>query len=289
MKNKAGWRQRDETLRGESKEHFSTLRFVLDRAGVKFRIKQSFNDWWVPVGNDINLKKVEGHFFQGEEIVMTGKDYHGRPGACAQMWGTTVEMYLLEGMPTRNHWGDALACLEPAVPEVVAEARKVTYAERNYWNRWKREVGLWDSHEFTRPKWMRPDPETISKVAWASTPDQWAPMPGAPESIATLERKGLREMQVLFRQPMTLNYTSWLRVTEPVDPDGPVGRRVPRYPQKWDTTKVKGKDVEWATLTDNGTWFFVWADKNRTFELHVRASKSLNDEKAMKVLSSVMS
>lgn len=287
-KPKAGWRSRDATLRGEDETHHATLRIVVDRAGVKFRIKQSFNDWWVPVSNDVNLRQVEGHFFLGDELVLKGRDYHGRPGVCAQIFGTTVEMYLLEGMPTSNHWVDALAALEPAVPDAVSAARKSTFAERHYWNRWKREVGLWDSHEFTRPTWMRPNPETIAKVAWASTPDQWAPMPGAPDSIATLERNGLKEMQVLFRQPMTLNYTSWLRVTEPVDPEGPVGRRDPRYPQKWEHTTVKGRKVEYASLQPLGPWFFAWSENGRGFEFHVRAGKNLDQEKAMGVLAAVI-
>lgn len=287
-KAKAGWRTHTETLRGESKTHYSSLRIIQERAGVKFRLKQTLNDWWVPVSNEFNLKKVEGHFFIGDEVVLTGRDYHGRPGACAQIFGTTVEMFLLEGMPTAHHWVDALAQLEPAVPEAVAEARKSTFAERSYWNRWKRDTGPWDSHEFTRPQWMRPNPDTIAKVAWASTPDQWAPMPGAPESIASLEKKGLREMQVLFRQPMTLNYTSWLRVTDPVDPEGPIGKRDPRYPQKWESSEVSKRKVEWSALCDAGPWFFYWVEKNRSYELHLRGSKALDDEKALRILASVI-
>lgn len=288
-KPKAGWKVYEESLRGESKSHYSSLRLVVERAGVRFRLKQSLNDWWVPVGNDINLRSVDGHFLLGEEVVFTGRDYHGRPGACAQIHGTTVESYLLEGMPTQHLWSESLAQLEAAVPDVLAEARRTSFAERSYWGRWRRDTGPWDSHEFTRPNWMRPDPETIEKVAWSSTPDQWAAMPGAPDSVASHEAKGRREMQVLFRQPMTLNYTSWLRAAAPPEKEGPVAPRDPRYPKLGLQREIRGRRVNYAALRPEvGPWFFSWEDAGRAWEMHIRAAKGLDEENAIKKLDMVL-
>lgn len=277
------------SIRGESPRHYSSLRLVAQKAGVKIRLKETLNDWWVPVGNDVNLRRVQGHVLIGDEVAHTGRDYHGKPGACAQILGTTIEAYAQDGTPTPATWADLYSSLEAADPKAIAEARKTTFAERNYWGRWEREMGPWDSHEFTRPGWMRPDPDTFEKVAWASTPDRWAPMPGAPDSIASLERDGRREIQVLFRQPMTLNYKSWLRIVEPPDEQGPVGGRDPRYPQRWETTTVKGRTVRWAALQPSvGTWFFAWDEVGRSFELHLRAAKGLDQARATAILGSIL-
>lgn len=288
-KQTAGWRVSEPTLRGESKKTYSSLRLLVERAGIKFRLKQTLNDWWVPVGNDINLRRVEGHFLVGDEVVFTGKDYHGRPGACAQVHGTTVEAFVAEGMPTQNLWQGAFAQLEAAVPDALADARRTSFAERSYWMRWGRDTGPWDSHEFTRPRWMRPEPETIEKVAWSSTPDQWAPMPGAPDSVAAREGKGQREVQVLFRQPMTLNYTSWLRCTEPPEKEGPVAPRDPRYPKLGLQKEVRGRRVSFASLLpDVGPWFFAWEGKGKAWELHIRAQKGLDQDAALRKLDAVL-
>lgn len=288
-KPKAGWKVHEATLRGESKAHYSSLRLVVERAGIKFRLKQSLNDWWVPVGNDINLRQVDGHFLLGDEVVFTGRDYHGRPGACAQIHGTTVESYLLEGMPTQHLWSESLAQLEAAVPESLAESRKTSFAERSYWARWGRDTGPWDSHEFTRPRWMRPDPETLGKVAWSSTPDQWSPMPGAPDSVASLEARGRREMQVLFRQPMTLNYTSWLRCADPVEKEGPVAPRDPRYPKLALMKELRGRKVRFASIRPAvGPWFFAWEHGGKAWELHLRAAAGLDEASALKKLDAVL-
>jgi hypothetical protein len=284
-----GWRVSEESLRGESPKQYSSVRLVVERAGIKIRLKQTFNDWWVPVANDINLRRIEGHFLLGDEVVTTGKDYHGRPGACAQLFGTTVEAYLLEGLPLEKHWIECYQALEPAVPAAVADARRTPFAERNYWMRWTRDVGPWDSHEFTKPTWMRPDPQTFEKVAWASTPDQWAPMPGAPDSIAARQDGKRREMQVLFRQPMTLNYTSWLRIVEPPEKEGPVASRDPRYPKLSKRTQIKQHEVQYAALLEAvGAWFFFWEHQGRSHELHIRAQKGLDEATALRVARSII-
>jgi hypothetical protein len=283
------WTLEKPTLRGESKRHYSSLRYLLKKPGLTVRIKQSFNDWWVPVANDINLRRVEGIVPVGDEIVHTGKDYHGKPGACGQFFGTTVEAYAMEGNPSPEEWIDVYAGLEPAVPAIVAEARKVTFAERNYWMRWKRDVGPWDSHEFTKPTWMRPDPETFEKVAWASTPDVWAPMPGAPDSIATRTEGTRREMQVLFRQPMTLNYTSWLRIVDPPEPEGPIAPRDPRYPKLDRSVRIGDTDVRYAALNvEAGAWFFTWQRKGRALEFHIRAQRGQDQERALRILGGIL-
>lgn len=288
-KNGSGWEIGQPTVRGESKKTYSSLRFVAKRGPIEVRLKQTLNDWWVPVANDVNLRRVQSHAAIGEEVAMVGTDYHRRPGACAQVLGTTVEAYAQSGEPTGQDWTDLYASLEAAVPTTVPELRKTSFAQRNYWMRWGRDTGPWDSHEYTRPKWMKPDAESFAKAEWASTPDRWAPMPGAPDSVAVLQAKGRRETQVLFRAPMTLNHSSWLRVSEPADSEGPVGRRDPRYPQKWSTTTVEGKTVEYGTLDPAvGTWFFAWREGERALELHVRAKVGLDAKKAFDVARPVV-
>lgn len=285
----SGWTVEEPTLRGESARHYASLRLLATKDDWTIRLKQSFNDWWVPVANDVNLRRVEDHVVLGEEIVDVGKDYHGRPGACAQILGTTAEAYVVRGVDGPPPWADVYGALEAAVPSAASEARRTSFAERSYWMRWARDTGPWDSHEFTRPRWMRPDPDTIAQVAWASTPDRWAPMPGAPDSVATLQTRRLREMQVLFRQPMTLNYTSWLRITEPQDAEGPVGRRDPRYPQKWDETDVRGRRVQSAAMRPAvGMWFFAWSEGDRSLELQIRAGRGWDRARAVKALEAVL-
>lgn len=277
------------TLRGESQQHYASLRFIASSGRTRIRLKQSFNDWWVPVANDLNLRRIEAHVWVGDEAAFLGRDYHGKPGACAQILGTTVEAYAISGTPLHAEWARLYGALEPAVAAAVAEARRTTYAERNYWRRWNRDTGPWNSHEFTRIAWMRPDPDTIAQVAWASTPDQWAPMPGAPDSVATRAEKGAREIQVLFRQPMTLNYTSWLRVVEPPETEGPVAPRDARYPGLSRRIEIKGRNISYASLRDDaGPWFFAWGEEDRQCELHLRARKGLEESRALDALRAVL-
>ncbi|MBI2077128.1 MAG: hypothetical protein HYT80_01980 [Euryarchaeota archaeon] len=236
----------------------------------------------------MNLRRVVGHVLVGDEAVLLGKDYHGKPGACGQVLGTTVEAYA-EGSPKEQDWIDLYASLEAAVPEAVAESRRLSFAERNYWERWNRDVGPWDSHEFTAPHWMRPDPASFDKVAWGSSPDAWAPMPGAPDSIASLIKNSRQEMQVLFRQPMTLNYTSWRRVVEPSEPEGPVAPRDTRYPKLSKARPVAGREVRYAALQDAvGPWFFAWEEKGRQEELHLRAKRGLDEKVALATLNAIL-
>lgn len=285
----SSWKTEEATLRGESADHYASLRLVVSSGGLKVRLKQTLNDWWVPVANDLNLRRIEAHAWVGDEAAFLGRDYHGKPGACAQILGTTVEAYASSGAPSPQEWSHLYGGLEPAVAAAVSEARRTSFAERNYWRRWNRNTGPWDSHEFTRPAWMRPDPDTIDQVAWASTPDRWAPMPGAPDSVASLVGPKGREMQVLFRRPMTLNYTSWLRVTEPRESQGPVAPRDPRYPKLSFRTDAKGRPVSYAPLRDGvGPWFFAWQEEGRSIELHVRARKGLDEGGALKILGAVL-
>ena len=241
------------------------------------------------MSNDVNLRRVTGHVLVGDEAVLLGKDYHGKPGACGQILGTTVEAYATDGTPTPDDWRDLFASLEVAVPATVAESRKLSFAERNYWMRWNRDTGPWDSHEFTAPHWMRPNPDSFAKVAWGSAPDAWAPMPGAPDSIASLIKNSRQEMQVLFRQPMTLNYTSWRRIVEPAEPEGPVAPRDPRYPTLAKKASIGGCDVSYAALQDGvGPWFFAWQEKGRQEELHFRAKRGLDEKAALANLKSIL-
>ena len=87
------------SLRKESNEERSSIRFEISNNGRTLRIKQFFYDWAIPVITaDTNLVR-QGKSFNVDGIIgFIGVDYKGNQAACFCKWFTNIELSVLEGV-----------------------------------------------------------------------------------------------------------------------------------------------------------------------------------------------
>ena len=81
------------SLRKESKEERSSIRFEICNKGRILRIKQFFYDWAIPVITaDTNLVSQGTSFIVDGIVGFIGIDYKGNQAACFSKWFTNIEL-----------------------------------------------------------------------------------------------------------------------------------------------------------------------------------------------------
>lgn len=287
----SAWKISETTVRGESKNHFSTLRFrAADAAGRRIRVKQNFNDWWIPTVCDISFRKPGQGLVVGDEVAFVGRDYKRHEGCCFHRWGTQVECSVEEGSLSGPDWAAFVASFDALAPEAVGLARAASFASRNYWNRWGRVEAPWDTREISRLRWEPCSTGAFERVAWATSPDQWAAMPGAPDSVGSARLDDGDEVQVVFRSAASLNCTAWLRVQrEPRDPWRPLIDQGEVNRPEWSEVSIMGRRVLRASMDPTvGNWYYVWRNGPIACELHLRARPGLDATKADAVVGPLL-
>lgn len=285
----SGWRVLDPTLRGESATHHSTLRFFLvDDGGRRVRAKQSYNDWWIPTVADISFRTRGRPLVVGDSVAFLGRDYRRRDASCGHRFGTSIEFSLEAGGMAEPEWTGLWSALDAAAPEAVAEARASSFARRNYWNRWGRTLAPWDTSEIASLRWSDPTSAAMARAAWALTADRWAPVPG---TIDSLGFRGEDEAQFVFRWPMSLDASAWLRVLRDAPPSWrPLIDASEVNRPAWSRTTIEGRDIEQAAMDPGvGNWYFAWREEGRAYELHLRARPGLDRGRAEGVVRGLLS
>lgn len=285
------WRVVDPTVRGESSTAFSTVRYHLEDAeGRRIRVKQNFNDWWIPTVCDISLRQPGAPLVVGDDVAYLGRDYKRHAGACFHRHGTQVEFSLEQGSMSTEEWAGLVFSFDAFVPRSVGEARASTFARRNYWNRWGRIEAPWDTREISRLRWEDCSSDAFERIAWATAPDRWAQMPGAPDSVGTARYQGLEEAQVVFRNALTLNSSAWLRVLRGA---GKAWRSLMDQSEvnrpRWEPCAFGGQTVRRACMNPEvGNWYYAWQAGERSFELHLRARAGFSAIKADAVAAALL-
>lgn len=281
------WRIRDPTVRGESPTQHSTVRFHLeDGRGRRVRVKQYYNDWWIPTIADISFRSPGRPVVFGESVAFLGRDYRRNAASCGHRLGTATEFSLEAGELSDEEWAALWADLDALDPTVVPEARATSFAKRNYWNRWRRTHAPWDTSEISSLQWSDPTSAAMERAAWALTADRWAPVPGTIDSLGFRTGPLGEEVQMVFRWPMTLDCSAWLRALRaPPAPWRPLIDSSEVNRPKWERVQVNGHGVERACMdTAHGNWFYAWREGERAYELHLRARKGLGSTQADAVL-----
>src|SRR5581483_461980 len=172
------WKVDQATVRGETEHQYSTVRCFLTRGPSRVRMKQYYNDWWIPTVCDVSFRRP-GHpiTWAQDQVSTVGRDYRRQDASCGHRWGTAVEFSLEAGPMDDAAWADLWSDLEAADPQVLAVARRSTFAERTYWNRWHRTQAPWDTAEISSLQWIPPTTAAMERAAWALTADRWAPLP----------------------------------------------------------------------------------------------------------------
>lgn len=284
----SGWLMRGQTLRGESAEHYSTVRaIVANGSGARLRMKQFLNDWWIPTVADISFRGQGTPVAYADAVAFVGRDYKRQAASCGHAWGTNVEFSVEEGDLGEEDWKQLWASLDALVPAALPAARRASFAARNYWNRWGRSNAPWDTTEISSLQWSEPTTQALEAVAWSSTPATWAPLPGAVDSIGIRAHPQWgEEMQAVFRRPMDLEYAAWLRAFRtapkewvPLIDESEVNR------PRWEEIPAGERTVRRACMDPTvGNWMYAWRDGDRAYELHLRARRGLDGENANAVV-----
>jgi hypothetical protein len=277
------WRIRDPTVRGESPTQHSTVRFHLeDDEGRRLRTKQYYNDWWIPTVADISFRGPGRPVAHGESVAFVGRDYRRHDASCGHRLGTATEFSVEAGTMGDADWAALWSELDALDPTVVAEARATSFAKRNYWNRWRRTHAPWDTSEISSLQWSDPTSEAMERAAWALTADRWAPVPGTIDSLGFRTGPQGEEVQMVFRWPMTLDCSAWLRVLRsPPEDWRPLLDASEVNRPRWERVTVAGHAVERASMDPTaGNWFYAWREGALAYEFHLRARKGLGPSQA---------
>jgi hypothetical protein len=286
------WRIAKPSLRGESNEHHGTLRYFLeDAAGRRLRVKQYYNDWWIPTVADISFRKPGRPVVAGERVAFVGRDYRRQDASCGHRWGTNTEFSVDAGALTDEEWSALWASLDALVPAARAAARASSFAQRNYWNRFGRSRAPWDTTEIASLRWHPPTSEAMDRAAWALTADRWAPVPGVIDSLGFRDDgpQG-REAQFVFRWPVDLDCSAWMRVLEaPPEPWRPLVDASEVNRPQWVAHEVAGVPTERAAMESSvGNWYYAWREGPKAYELHLRARKGLGPQAADAVVRGLL-
>ncbi len=274
----SGWKVGESTVRGESPTHHSTVRcFVTDAKGRRLRCKEYYNDWWIPTVADISFRAAGRPIIVGDAVSFVGRDYRRHDAACGHKYGTSVEFSVEAGPMDTRDWIDLWGALEPLDGAALPEARAASFARRNYWNRWRRTHAPWDTSEISSLQWSDPTTEAMERAAWAVRADEWASLPGVVDSLGFRSGPFGDEVQAVFRSPMTLDCSAWLRVLrEPAEPWSPLIDASEVNPPHWQDVEVAGVAVRRAAMDPAvGNWYYAWRSDARAYELHLRARHGL--------------
>lgn len=284
------WRLVEPTVRGEAPTHHSSLRYFLTDGERRLRVKQYYNDWWIPTVPDISFVRPGRPLLVGDDVWFLGRDYRRHEAACGHRWGTNTEFSLESGTMSDAEWTSLLQSLDALVPESKREVRGASYARRNYWNRWGRTLAPWDTHEISSLKWSELTSAALEATAWACSADRWTSVPGVPDSVGQREAGELCEVQIIFRAPLTQNCSAWLRVLDGASPKWrPLVDSSERNRPVWTPLRIEGVDVERATMDPTvGNWFYAWRDGAKSYEFHLRARKGFGQEAADGVLARLL-
>lgn len=276
------WHVADASLRGESAAHHSTLRYALQDGRRRIRVKQFFNDWWIPTVADISFRSAGRPLVHRHGVAFVGRDYRRHNASCGHRWGTAVELSVETGTLEDAEWTALWSELDALVPGASAAARGSTFAARNYWNRWNRTQAPWDTSEISSLAWSAPTTEAMDRAAWALTADRWAPVPGTIDSLGFRTGPQGEEVQMVFRWPLTLDTSAWLRVLRaaPLSWRSLVDASEVNRPQ-WSPIEVGGVHAERAAMDPTvGNWYYAWRQGDAAYELHLRAAQGLDAARA---------
>jgi hypothetical protein len=271
------------SLRKESKDERSSIRFEIKNNGRVLRIKQFFYDWAIPVITaDTNLVS-QGKSFNVDGIVgFIGIDYKGNQAACYSKWFTNIELSVLEGAFEENEIISIFKSLKAVDKNYIAKLGQQSFTTCSYTARFK------------KSKWANED--EISRVTWYEATEIVPIEESLKLGIALpalhnhyfLDSIGFKsydfgnEFHFLYRSKR--NYTDgfwlWIAPRSISDPLPIItGHRVGKR-QSWNVWKVKGTLLT-IPVTEvflcrqnsaNPGWMLHWEKENTIYHLYIRPS-----------------
>lgn len=276
------------TLKKETTEQRSSIRFEIHSEGRALRIKQFFYDWAIPVVTaDTNLIR-QGKSFEIDGIVgFMGVDYKGNQAACFCKWFTNIELSVIEGAFDEKEILMILKSLKAVDNCSIHTLGEQSFTTSSYTARYNK--GKWDSYD------------EVSRVAWyeANKRIQIEENLGIKlphdhfefflDSIGYKEYDFGTECHFLYRsqEDFTNGFWLWIAPKELSDPlPSFTGHKIGTR-QSWNVKKVSGSilqiPVNEVILCRQNTryksWMIHWEKDNYIYHFYSRASIKSNIRK----------
>lgn len=134
---------KDFSVRRETNQTRSSIRFEVENGNRLLRVKQFFYDWSYPAFTDTNLVNRDKTFYVNEVIGYLGTDYKKNKALCHTRWFTQVEVSVLKGKFSDKELIHLAESLSPVSPSAIENVGKLSFAEsshsaRFHLNRWSR-------------------------------------------------------------------------------------------------------------------------------------------------------
>ena len=269
------------TLKKETNEQRSSIRFEIHSEGRVLRIKQFFYDWAIPVITaDTNLIN-QGKSFEIDGIVgFIGKDYKGNQAACFCRWFTNIELSVLEGTFEEKEILMILESLKAVDKESILKIGKQSFTSSSYTAR------------YNKSKWVTDD--EVSRVAWYEANKKIPTVKSVTinipknhnefflDSIGYKENRSGSEYHFLYRshEDFTNGFWLWIAPRELSDPLPPITGHKIGTRQSWNIKKVSGSILqipvnEVILCRQNSkykSWMVHWEKGNYIYHFYSRAS-----------------
>lgn len=286
------------TLRKETIEQRSSIRFEIHIGERLLRIKQFFYDWAIPVITaDTNLVK-QGIPFEINGIVgFIGTDYKGNQAACFSRWFTNIELSVLSGHFADEEIVMILKSLTAVEDRYISISGEQSFTTCSYTSRFnKSKWGIDD--EISRVQWYQFDPSIVSdKISplKIQVPKEHDGYFG--DSIGYSVSGTQKEFHFLYRSKEDYTNGFWLWIA-PKDLSDPLPTTMGRnigVRQSWHIKKMKGSifniPVEDIIICRQNTtfkgWMVHWEMNNYIYHLYFRANTQNNMRKIISFLKRI--
>ena len=269
------------TVKKETNEQRSSIRFEIHSKGKALRIKQFFYDWAIPVITaDTNLIH-QGKSFEIEGIVgFIGTDYKGNQAACFSRWFTNIELSVIEGTFDEKKILMILESLKAVDKDSIRTIGEQSFTTCSYTARFNK--SKWDSHdEVSRVAWYESNKRIrIEESLGIKIPKDHNEF--FLDSIGYKEYDSGAEYHFLYRsqEDFTNGFWLWIAPREFSDPlptftGHKIGTR-----QSWNIKKVSGsilqipvnKIILCRQNTKYKSWMIHWEKGNYIYHFYSRAS-----------------
>jgi hypothetical protein len=275
------------TLRKETMDQRSSIRFEIKCSNGVLRVKQFFYDWAIPVVTaDTNLTR-QGKSFEVDGIVgFIGIDYKGNQAACFSRWFTTIEVSVIAGTFTEEHIITIVKSLKVVDKNAIYKLGKQSFSTCSYTARFN--LPKWDiDDEITRVAWFEPGERSLiekSRQLGITLPQNHNGY--FLDSIGYKRNYTGEEFHFLYRsqEDYTNGFWLWIAPKELSDPlPAKMGRKIGTR-QSWNIKKVSGSilhiPINEVFLCRQNTkykgWMIHWEIDNYIFHFYSRPSMKNN-------------
>jgi hypothetical protein len=121
------------TCRPESPDYWSSLRIVIAGPGRRFRIKEFFYDWGLPIAAaHSNLRRLDRFLVTQDAVGWSGVDYKGHQAACNTSGWTQIELSVEHGSLDAEEIEAIYAGLALSCPEEAGIWTQMPFAKASY-------------------------------------------------------------------------------------------------------------------------------------------------------------